>query len=68
MELKEPFSRAMWSCGLSGFELKVSRMPKVKVSFRVAFQVSCAYKSRLRKRNGSFADRGKVWVAVVATP
>jgi len=34
----------------------------------ILFQVSWAYKSRLRKRNGSFADRGKVWVAVDATP
>ena len=43
-------------------------MPKVHVSFLVTFQVSCAYTSRFRKLKGSFANVGKVSVAVDATP
>ena len=34
--------RATASCGFSGLELYVSRMPKVQVSFGVTFHVSCA--------------------------
>ena len=32
MEPKEPRRRAIWSCGFSGLELKVSRKPNVQVS------------------------------------
>ena len=46
----------------------MSRIPKVQVSFLVTFQVSCAYRSRFRKLKGSFAEVGKVFVAVDATP
>src|SRR5271168_228948 len=68
MEAKEPPRRAICSCGFNGLELDVSRIPNVHVSFRVAFQVSCAYRSRFKKLNGSFVAVGKVSVAVEATP
>jgi len=58
----------MCSWGFNGLEFNVWRIPKVQVSFGVTFHVSCAYKSKLRKLKGSLAERGKVFVAVVATP
>src|SRR5271163_4395193 len=68
MESKDPFSRAISSCGFNGLEFNVPRMPKVQVSFFVTFQVSCAYTSRFRKLNGWLAEVVKVSDAVDATP